>query len=375
MTTTRRQFVGGASAALALSGCRHQLLPLQAGAPSPGLPVLRQAAASSGLLVGSAVPVGPLRNSPEFAALLRSQCSILVAENAMKFGPLRPAPDQFFFDDADLIVGFAEKNGMKMRGHNFVWHRQLPNWFAGYATKENAERLLVEHIERVGGRYAGRIHSWDVCNEVIQVKDGQANGLRDSPWLQLLGPGYIDLAFRTARRVDPHALLCYNDYDVEDESPEQAAKRAAVLALLRGMQSRNVPLDGFGVQSHITAGGGHVYGPGLTAFLAELQSMGLRILLTEMDVNDRALPSDDRTRDEAVAALYGSYLQTALANTAVQAVLTWGLTDKYTWLNGEGSRVDHLPERCLPFDENLQPVPAYADEVNALRSAPRRTRN
>ena len=60
---------------------------------------------------------------------------------------------------------------------------------------------------------------------------------------KLLGPEYINLAFSTARRVDPHALLCYNDYDIESDGPDQAAKRKAVLDLLRGMQSRKVPID------------------------------------------------------------------------------------------------------------------------------------
>lgn len=381
MPLTRRQFVGGASAlgastALTLSGCAHPHVTSPA-AP-PAVSTIRNAGASRGILAGAAVAAQPLRTSPEYAELIRTQCGIVVSENAMKFGPLRPAPDQFFFDDADFLIDFAEKNGIKVRGHNFVWHRQLPRWFNGYATPQNAEQILVEHIERVGGRYAGRIHSWDVCNEVIQIKDGQPNGLRNSPWFKLLGPGYIDLAFRTARRVDPHALLCYNDYDIESEAPDQAAKRAAVLDLLRGMQSRGVPIDGLGIQSHISAGSAqafgpeHSYGPGLTAFMKEVQGMGLKMLLTEMDVNDRALPADDAVRDAAVAAVYGSYLETTLANPSLIAVLTWGITDKYTWLNGEGSRPDHLPERCLPFDADLKPLPAFEFEVNALRKAPRR---
>jgi hypothetical protein len=45
-------------------------------------------------------------------------------------------------------------------------------------------------------------------NEAIWIPDGRPDGLRSSsPWFQMLDPGYIDLAFRTAREADPTALL------------------------------------------------------------------------------------------------------------------------------------------------------------------------
>ena len=391
MFTDRRSFLRSASIAGALTALAPSGLawaagqatasplqdPKQTGIPGDaalpaGLPTLREAGAQRGLLVGTAVAAAPLRNDPAYAALIKQQANIVVAENAMKFGPIHPAPDRFFFDEADALFAFAETNGMKVRGHNFVWHRQLPRWFAGYATKANAESILTNHIETVGGRYAGRVHSWDVVNEAIQVDDNLPGGLRNSPWYQLLGAGYLDLAFRTARRVDPKALLCYNDYGIESEAPDQAAKRAALLKMVRGMQGRGVPIDAIGIQSHISAGGKQVYGPGLMKFMQDVQSMGLKMLLTEMDVNDRALPLDVASRDTAVGAVYGSYLNLTLANPNVLALLTWGLTDKYTWLNGEDSRPDKQPERALPFDADLRPVPAYVAEVQAVRAAPSR---
>jgi endo-1,4-beta-xylanase len=135
------------------------------------------------------------------------------------------------------------------------------------------------------------------------------------------------------------------------------------------MQQRGVPIDAVGIQSHISAGPNHTYGPALTRFMDDIQSVGLKIMLTEMDVNDRDLPADIPTRDKAVADLYASYLHTTLANPAVVALLTWGITDKYTWLNHEGARPDGQPERCLPFDANLNPTAAFTAELNALKSS------
>lgn len=338
----------------------------------PNMPTLREAARRRGLLAGCAVNTSALQTDIAYAQLVKEQCNIVVAENAMKFGPIHPEQDRYFFDEADSLFSFAQAHGMEVRGHNFVWHRQLPGWFEAYATAQNAASILVNHIQTVGGRYAGRVQSWDVVNEAIHLEDGKPGGLRNSPWYKLLGPGYLDLAFRTARQVDPHALLCYNDYGIEGENAGDADKRAAVLTLVRGMRERGVPIDAVGIQSHIYAGGNAHYGAGLTEFLHAIQNMGLKIMLTEMDVNDRVLAADKAARDKIVAAAYSQYLTLALTNPAVIAVLTWGITDKYTWLNGEDSRPDKLPERALPFDADLGPKLAYVGEVQAILNAPAR---
>jgi endo-1,4-beta-xylanase len=272
----------------------------------------------------------------------------VVAENAMKWRALRPSAEAFRFDDADALVKFAEANRMKIRGHNLVWHEDNPGWLEATATAANARGLLVSHIATVVGRYAGRMHSWDVVNEGINVGDGRADGMRRSLWLRLVGDEYMELAFRTAREADPEALLTYNEYGIEAESAEAERKREAVMVMLRRMMARRVPVDAVGVQSHVSAGA--VYGAGLMKFIGAVRELGLQVFITEMDVNDRALPADVPTRDAAVAAAYKGYLDLVLADAAVRAVLTWGITDRYTWLNHEQARADGRTERALPFD-------------------------
>ncbi len=395
MSISRREFLSGASAlgasaalgttgVTALTGCRHQARPVAAVMMPPGTPAgmalvppqlatIREAGASRNLLAGCAVNVKLLGTETAYAQLIRQQADIVVAEDAMKFGPLRPTPDTFFFEDADFLFGFAAANGMAVRGHNFAWHCQLPPWFAGYVNRTNAEAILTQHIETVAGRYAGRVHSWDVVNEAILVEDGLPGGLRHSPWYALLGPGYIDLAFRTAKRADPGALLCLNEYGIEGERPEDERKRVALLALLRGMQSRGVPIDAVGIQSHIVGGPAYACGPGLGRFMGQAQAMGLKLLITEFDVNDRFLPGVALdVRDRAIAAAYRDYLNLTLANPEVIALLTWGITDKWTWLNKRDARIDGLGERGLPFDADLRPTPAYSAEVAAIQAAAKR---
>jgi endo-1,4-beta-xylanase len=371
-SATRRNFLyramqSGAAALIApaLSGCAAHLAARVAAGPAvqptSGADSLRAQATARGFLTGTAVNVHALETDPGYAALVREQSSIVVAENEMKWASLRPSIDSFSFDQADKLIAFAEENRIKVRGHNLCWHRQLPTWFDAEATPENARRLLIDHINKVAGRYAGRMHSWDVVNEAVYVQDGRPDGLRLTPFLKLIGDDYIELAFKTAREADPRALLTYNDYGIEGEDAESQAKRTAVLILLRRLRARNVPLDAVGVQSHLSAGAGpqHTYGAGLREFLAEVKELGLQVFITEMDVNDRELPADSAMRDSTVAAVYGSYLDRMLRDSIVTAVLTWGITDRFTWLNGEDARADHLPQRCLPFDAELRPVPAF----------------
>ncbi|MGA8530820.1 MAG: endo-1,4-beta-xylanase [Acidobacteriaceae bacterium] len=381
---TRREFLRDAAAAMAAGGAAA-VLPLGCGggktsakaAPAArgqaptladvnGPRSLRAAAAAHGMLVGCAVNPEKLDGEPEYAKTVAEQANLLVAENAMKWGALRPAADQFDFRGADDIMVFALTHNQRVRGHNLCWHEDLPAWFATTVNRENAAHFLTQHIATVAGRYAGKMQSWDVVNEAVDVKSGRPDGLRDSPWLKLIGPGYIELAFRTARPADPHALLTYNDYGIELDTPEQIDKRGQVMMLVRRLRARGVPIDAVGVQSHLTAGD-PLPGAGLLRFVRELGAMGLQVFITELDVNDRDLPEAVEARDAAVAAVYREYLTMMLAEPNVNVALTWGITDRYTWLQGaKHGRADGRPERPLPFDYDYQPTPAFFAERAAI---------
>ncbi len=358
---TRRRLLGQA-ARLAAAAAGSGFLPAPAG-------TLKAAAARHGRLYGSAVDLGLLQRDPVYRRLLIEQCSIVVPENAMKWAAVHPARDRYTFDQADAVVRFAEQHGLAVRGHNLVWHEALPDWFASTVTAQNAARILIDHIHTVAGRYQGRLRAWDVVNEAVLPKDGREDGLRNSPWLRLLGPGYLDLAFRTARAADPHALLTYNEFGIEYDHAENAQKRAALLRLLRTLRAAGTPIDAVGIQSHLSAASTNALGPGILQFVTEAHTLGLKVFITELDVNDDNVPADDpATRDAAVADTYGRYVTAMLTNPAVTDILTWGVSDNHSWLNtGKTHQALHpgRQERALPFDAAYHPKPAFF----ALRDA------
>jgi endo-1,4-beta-xylanase len=362
---TRRGFVsGGLAAGIGfVQAARGGVGTFVAAGPTTGAGSLKAHAARCGVLVGAAVDVRLLTSDPVYPRVLSEQYDILVAENAMKFGPLRPAADQFSFTAADELMAFAAKHGMKVRGHNLCWHQQIPAWFAGVATKENARKILTDHIMTVAGRYKGRMHSWDVVNEAVLPKDGRPDGLRKSPWMELLGPDYIEIAFRAARAADPHALLTYNEYGVEYDNDDEHERREITLRLLRRLKGSGVPLDAVGIQAHIKAASASTIGKGLRDFMASVRAMGLQIFITEMDVNEDDIADNDvAKRDHAIAETYSQFLGVVMAEPAVKAVLTWGVADNHTWLNSGPThqrKQPNRPQRALPFDNEYQPTEAF----------------
>lgn len=341
---------------------------------------LRSHAQERGLLFGAAVNPALLdmdgmaagTATDPYTILIATQANILVAENSMKWGPLRPSPDTYDFAQADRLMRFAAMTGQRVRGHNLCWHEQLPSWFKTTATKKNAPKLLTDHIHTVAGRYRGKLQSWDVVNEAVEPKDGRADGLRNSPWLGLLGPDYIELAFRTAAAADPNAKLAYNDYGIELDTDEQAIKRAQVFMLVRRLKARGVPLDAVGIQSHLQATGPQP-GAGLEKFIRDAKSLGLDVYITEMDVNTRGVDGGAEAQDAAVAEVYRNYLGLVLAEPNVPVALTWGISDAHTWLNAShgdwAKRADGTPQRPLPFDGDLRPTPAFVAIRTAIDSA------
>jgi endo-1,4-beta-xylanase len=326
---------------------------------------LKERAAAKGLIFGAAADKHILLNTL-FANTFTKDCGMLVAENDLKWRTIRSNPHTFDFSKGDWLVKFARTHGMLFRGTPLVWELGLPKWFKKKVNHKNAERFLVEHITKVAKHYAGVVHSWDVVNEAIAVsRSKRSDGLSRSPWLEFLGEDYIELAFRTAAKADPKAMLVYNDRWLDYDTPVGNAQRAAVLKLLERLKSNKIPIHALGIQAHLKARETRFNAEKMRGFLKDVASLGLKILITELDVQDEGLPADVMESDRIVAAAYEDYLSVVLDEKAVIAVLTWGLSDRYTWLS-RNSR------RPLLYDSYFQRKLAWNAMARAFEQAPKR---
>ena len=331
---------------------------------------LKERAAAKKLLFGAATSYFKLRLDPSFANSFLKECSVLMAEGDLLWCAIRPSIDSFAFDRSDWLVEFAQSQNLVMGATHLVWHHCMPGWFKETVNQQNAQQIMLDHIKTVVGRYAGKIHYWSVINEAVNPGDHRDNGLGNTPWLDFLGPDYIEIGFRAAAEADPQALLLINDTDLELDIPYQDRKRAAVLKLLESLKSKGVPVHGLGIQAHIDPVKGKVNPQKLKDFLSSVADLGLKIAITEMDIVDANLPNDVDTRDRIVAQYYEDLLSAFLDAQATVAVTTWGLSDRFTWV--ATAREDGAPARPLPLDAFLNRKLAWNAIARAFDESPKR---
>jgi endo-1,4-beta-xylanase len=334
---------------------------------------LQRLAADKGLLFGSCLALKYFLQSPAYQQLFVEQCEIATPELQMKWSSLSSEPGMYDFQAADSFVGFCAGNHIKVRGHILIWHDALPGWVVSQLTPATGQEIMIAHIRKVAGRFAGKLYSWDVVNEVLDPGSHRADGLRDTPWLRNCGVDYIETAFREAAAADPKAMLVWNENYLELSNGFGRSKRTAMLDLLDKMLARGVPIHAIGIEAHLRGDQADILGDrSYEAFLSDLARRGMKIFVTELDVQDVALPANPATRDQAVGDLYAKFLSATLRQPAVKGVVTWGLADCFTWIAGYRPRKDGLPVRPLPFDANCQPKQAYYAMVETFRAAPGR---
>jgi endo-1,4-beta-xylanase len=300
---------------------------------------------------------------------------MLVPEAEMKWDPIEPAPGIFDFRFADKLVRFARHGRMSLRGHALIWHRAMPPWLLAalkHARPREAHRLMTRHIRGVVGHYRGLLTSWDVVNEAIQPEDGHQGSLRDTPWLRVLGGDYIEQAFRLAHEADPATALVYNEVGLEYALARHERRRRAVLSLLESFRKRGVPCAALGIQAHLFAKSRSFDAKLLSRFLSDVADLDYQILITELDINDVPKGADVPDRDKAIAEEAKRFLDVALAQKKVTTLLTWGLSDRYTWWHSASTSNRNALARPLPLDEHLNRKPLWFAIACAIQSAPSR---
>ena len=331
-------------------------------------------------------------------ALAKQQFNQITAENDMKWQLIHPreGADGYDFGPADALVEFGEKNGMYLVGHTLVWHSQTPNWvFAGTnpppesadagtgrgsfgrgytgprASREQLLERMRDHIHTIVGRYKGKVKSWDVVNEAL-ADGGPENVLRNSLWLQVIGPDFIAKAFQYAHEADPDAILRYNDYGLENP-----VKIQKLVTLIKSLQEQNVPIHAIGTQAHLnisTAGFEQ-----MDRALTEIAKLGLPIHVTELDVNSaqggqRGTGADIAANaattqgglvaeaDGRLARAYEGIFRAFMKHRdTVKVVTFWGVNDAVSWRRAGNP---------LLFDGNNQPKPAFDAVVRVATEAP-----
>jgi len=335
-------------------------------ASAEGPTTLRSAGDRAHLLIGAAVRPSLFTEAP-YSATLAREFNMIEAEDAMKWSVVRRERG-FDFREGDEVVRFARAHGMKVRGHCLVWDHDNPQWLTeGRFTPAKLSELLHEHIAIVMKHYAGEVFAWDVVNEALNEKgDAKDSIWYNAPGIGMSGKGtaYVEQAFRWAHEAEPHALLFYNEAEGEGLN----VKSDAVYRMVKGFKQRGVPIDGVGLQMHITP---EFDTNAFAANIDRLTMLRLQVHITELDVSLPLGPDGMATGADLKlqADVYSSVLKACLEHTGCTAFQTWGLTDKWSWI---GSHSHGTRGAGLFFDPSYKPKPAYDAVLSALRAVPQR---
>ena len=327
---------------------------------------------------------------PDYAAFICRHFNSITAENEMK--PMHVLDYQKTleigdgvntaqnFEKVDMLLSFAQKNGIRVRYHVLNWHGQTPLWFytegwqdipfqtvrekgfegLPFVRKDvmlkRQEAYIRDVMTHVNTCFPGVVYCWDVVNEAMDPVQGAPGGYRvKSPWYQVLGEEFIPAAFRAAKKYKaPDQLLIYNDYDCYLED-----KLEAILGVLKKLQAENL-VDGMGMQGHLTMESPSVEMCEKAA--RAYGALGIKIQATELDIH---CTKNDEAGQKALADKYAAYFDMLLRlkreGIDVNSVSFWGLTDKDSWLPGF-RRSESYP---LLFTGEMDTKPAY-DAVIAL---------
>ncbi|MCX4536807.1 endo-1,4-beta-xylanase [Streptomyces sp. NBC_00841] len=296
------------------------------------------------LRIGTAVDMSALASDAPYRAEAAGEFSSVTPENVMKWEAVEPQRGTYDWAAADKLVDFAKENGQLVRGHTLVWHSQLPAWLnSGDFTADELRDILHQHITDQVTHFKGKIWQWDVVNEAFN-DDGT---MRNSIWLQKLGPGYIADAFRWAHQADPKAKLFINDYNIEGVN----AKSTALYNLVAQLRKEHVPVHGVGIQGHLDVQYSAPHD--IATNMKRFDDLGLETAITEADV--RIPMPVDNTKLEAQAEAYDVLLRGCLLTEHCTDFTVWGFTDKYSWVPGvfKGEGAANI------LDENFKAKAAY----------------
>ncbi|MCW8849439.1 MAG: endo-1,4-beta-xylanase [Melioribacteraceae bacterium] len=323
-----------------------------------------------------------LNREPKAIELVKKEFNSITPENMLKWEKVQPEPNIYNFEPADSLVAFGERNNMFIVGHTLLWHQQTPDWVfedenGNEASREILLKRLKDHISKVVGRYKGRINGWDVVNEAFE-DNGE---LRDTKWLKIIGPDYIEKAFEFANEADPEAELYYNDFNMWHKG-----KIKSVSLMVNDLKSKGIKIDGVGLQGHW--GLDYPTNEEIDEALQTYSQLDVKLMITELDMAVLPLPNNNTsaeiTKNYEMQKKFNPYpnslpdsMQILLANryadffglfnkykNKISRVTFWGVHDGNSWRNNWPIR--GRTSYPLLFDRNYEKKPAYNSVINTV---------
>lgn len=216
--------------------------------------------------------------------------------------------------------------------------------------------------------------AWDVLNggSVIRVDSPMSSDtlpevidddgtFRQDIFFNITGTKYMAAALHAARAADPHAKLYANDFNIDGPGP----KATAYHSLIKKWKREGVPIDGLGIQAHLTVG---QLPPNIKENLESFTKLGVEVALTELDIRI-TLPSTPELLEQQRKD-YESVISACNQVKGCIGMTVWDFTDKYSWIP---RTFDGVGDAC-PWDD-VSAVLLLACLLHLTCDTPHRTYN
>jgi endo-1,4-beta-xylanase len=304
--------------------------------------------------MGTAVDTPIFLSNPLHNSIVAGEFAMITPANSMKMNLIQPTEGVFDYTDTDALAAWAKANNLEFRGHPLVWHTQTPSWLTSPETPWTRDQMIdimYKHIDGLMGHYVGQFPYWDVVNEAVEVnQDTGVWGYRSTPWHDIIGDDFIELAFNHAHAADPSAELLYNDYNIEQKGNPKADY---VFEMVKALKDKGVPIGGIGFQGHyfIEPDGTTSNGvPDMQAIrdnMARYDELGIDVQITECDFRIGKPLTDMKT--DVQNKFYADMLQACIDAPNCSHFTVWGLSDLDSWVPGTFADYDyaHLWDTAL----------------------------
>ncbi len=160
----------------------------------------------------------------------------------------------------DTVTEFCRENDIRMKAHCLVYNSFNPRWYADISYRD-INISIEEYMSAISARYKKDFWDMDVINEMFIIYKNcyVGNGARDLPVTD--ERDHIAKMFTWAKQYFPYTKLFWNEGPFETfGGGNYKGPRSIYYMMLREQLEKGVPIEGIGIQYHLTPTVGTSYG-------------------------------------------------------------------------------------------------------------------
>lgn len=267
----------------------------------------------------------------------------------------------------DLCIEFCEQNGIEPREHALAYDHFFPKWIWNVDT-ETVKKELERRYQEISSRYAHKIHTIEVTNE-MNWEDGRTDFYAD--------PSFIKWCYAMAEKYFPNNQLVVNEA-VNESWLDRGRTTDKYYAYIENTLLKGGRIDAIGMQFHALTSSDMIeteyartnkilYNP--KAILERLDlyaSFGKPLQITEITLSAAGPePENEKIQAELLEGLYSTWF----AHPNVEQIIYWNLVDGYAYVPSDDPEVIGRSQGDMTIGENrfyggllrfdMTPKPAY----------------